>query len=184
MVRAPWNRETQGGLAIIIGPTADPGAQIVCSSSAADGRRPEREARLPRPPHLSRPHRHAGFNRTASRTCPSGHDARIEHGSCSDRNSKARERPHQTDKVAAAGYDSAGLPGPAETAGGDAASRVQAVAPMMIAPITAKISRERSDGVGTTISSASSSLSCRAREIGKELHCGSAPKRSRARASA
>ena len=136
MVRAPWNRETQGGLAIIIGPTADPGAQIVCSSSAADGRRPEREARLPRPPHLSRPHRHAGFNRTASRTCPSRHDARIEHGSCSDRNSKARERPHQTDKVAAAGYDSAGLPGPAETAGGDAASRVHAVALITIAPIT------------------------------------------------
>ena len=56
---------------------------------------------------------------------------------CSDRNSERTEGPpHQPDHVAARGYDSAGLPGPAETAVGDAASRVHAIALITIAPIT------------------------------------------------
>ena len=78
MVRAPWNRETQGGLAIIIGPTADPGdPQIVPSSRAADARLPERRRECRRPPLLARQHRPAGSNRTATRVDPSAHDARM-----------------------------------------------------------------------------------------------------------
>ena len=49
---------------------------------------------------------------------------------------KHGRRLYQTDRVVAAGYDRAGLPGPAETMGGDAASRVHAVALITIAPIT------------------------------------------------
>ena len=68
---------------------------------------------------------------------------------CSDRNSERTRGPAASARshVAARGYDSAGLPGPAETAVGDAASRVHAVAPVTIAPITAKTSRTRSDEV-------------------------------------
>ena len=54
---------------------------------------------------------------------------------------------HSSHQVAASrgAYDSAGLPDPLGMSGGDAASRVQAVAPMATAPITAKTCRQRSD---------------------------------------
>ena len=57
---------------------------------------------------------------------------------CSDRNSERTRGPAASARshVAARGYDSADLPGPAETVGGDAASRVHAVALIRIAPIT------------------------------------------------
>ena len=147
MVRAPWNRETQGGLAIINGPTADPAARksfallepLAPGSGTARQYTPTAASVAPasaRQPPIEPP---AALIRQVT--------MRIERGSCSDLNSKAREWPHQTDRIAAAGYDSAGLPGPAETAVGDAASRVHAVAPVTIAPITAKTSRTRSDEV-------------------------------------
>ena len=78
MVRAPWNRETQGGLAIIIGPTADPAARksfALLEPLTPAFRNGTRECR--RPPLLARQHRPAGSNRTATRVHPSAHDARM-----------------------------------------------------------------------------------------------------------
>jgi hypothetical protein len=147
MVRAPWNRETQGGLAIIIGPTADPAARksFALLEPLAPG------SRKGTPVYPDRRFCRASIgtpapNRTTSRTHPSGHDA---HRAWLLLRSKLESTgvANQTNRIAAAGYDSAGLPGPAETAVGDAASRVHAVAPVTIAPITAKTSRTRSDEV-------------------------------------
>ena len=147
MVRAPWNRETQGGLAIIIGPTADPAARksFALLEPLAPG------SRNSTPVYPDRRFCRASIgtpapNRTTSRTHPSGHDA---HRAWLLLRSKLESTgvANQTNRIAAAGYDSAGLPGPAETAVGDAASRVHAVAPVTIAPITAKTSRTRSDEV-------------------------------------
>src|SRR3954453_10964544 len=144
MVRAPWNREIHGEPGDNHRPDRRPGsAQIVRSPRASSARLPEQHASIPRPPILSRQHRHASPQSNHQPTHPSGHDA---HRAWLLLRSK-REWPHQTDRIAAAGYDSAGLPGPAETAVGDAASRVHAVAPVTIAPITAKTSRTRSDEV-------------------------------------
>ena len=147
MVRAPWNRETQGGLAIIIGPTADPAARksFALLEPLAPG------SRKGTPVYPDRRFCRASIgtpapNRTTSRTHPSGHDA---HRAWLLLRSKLESTgvANQTNRIAAAGYDSAGLPGPAETAVGDAASRGHAVAPVTIAPITAKTSRTRSDEV-------------------------------------
>jgi hypothetical protein len=76
MVRAPWNRETQGGLAIIIGPTADPAARksFALLEPLAPG------SRKGTPVYPDRRFCRASIgtpapNRTTSRTHPSGHDA-------------------------------------------------------------------------------------------------------------
>lgn len=140
----PGTEKSMENPAIIIGPTADPAARksFALLEPLAPG------SRNSTPVYPDRRFCRASIgtpapNRTTSRTHPSGHDA---HRAWLLLRSK-REWPHQTDRIAAAGYDSAGLPGPAETAVGDAASRVHAVAPVTIAPITAKTSRTRSDEV-------------------------------------
>ena len=103
MVRALWNRETRGeprrpSLARDRRPRRPANRSL---SPAADARLPERQRERRRPPLLSRQHRPAGSDRTASRVHPSGHDARIRARPCADRNSETREDPpHQPDHVA------------------------------------------------------------------------------------
>jgi hypothetical protein len=93
MVRAPWNRETQGGLAIIIGPTADPAARksFALLEPLAPGSRNGNEN--------AAAHRfwRASIGPLAPIAPPPASihrlTMRIERGSCSDLNSKAREWP-------------------------------------------------------------------------------------------
>src|SRR4051795_8617175 len=92
MVRAPWNRETQGGLAIIIGPTADPAARksFALLEPLAPG------SRNSTPVYPDRRFCRASIgtpapNRTTSRLIRQV-TMRIERGSCSDLNGSGHIR--------------------------------------------------------------------------------------------
>ena len=151
MVRAPGTEKSEENPATIISPRPQTPAtrkSFALIEPLAPGSRNSTPV-YPDPPLLSRQHRPAGSNRTATRFHPSAHDARMRAPPLLRPKLGKNERARRISQITCRGkrLRQRRSSGPAETAVRDAASRVHAVAPVTIAPITAKTSRTRSDEV-------------------------------------